>query len=257
MGRWLVSAVLMMVALAAPAQRQIVQAHSPQTGIPTEAWADVEQTPKGVPTYTTREMRIVHDPMTGFPREAWVDVVRPVPGAAEAIAASRARAAERRQQELQAQYQQWEPVPQRPARSPSVSYTTPNVAESPAPHYRQQPRPSPPVLMTQQEMVEQALHIAALAEAVRASGQQPMLITHDAPKEQSLVIDGRNFDPMALESNRIAHAEENGGRDACDRQWESSMARIPEGISLDRSTTMARIYSHDRVECYAAARAAE
>lgn len=76
---WVV--VLMVVAGTAPAQQRMVEAYSPQTGVPTQAWSNVPAPPTSGPTYTAREMTQVVDPATGIPREAWVDVVRPVPHA--------------------------------------------------------------------------------------------------------------------------------------------------------------------------------
>lgn len=61
-------------------EKRFVQTHDPYTGQVNGNAWIDVPGTSGGPTYTTREFRQVNDPYTGQVRDAWVDVEKPVPG---------------------------------------------------------------------------------------------------------------------------------------------------------------------------------
>lgn len=244
---WVV--VFMVVAGSVQAQQRMVEAYSPQTGVPTEAWSNVPAPPTSGPTYTTREMRQVFDPATGVPREAWVDVVKPVPGysprprraATPAAPAPYTVTPVQPPTEYQAEYQGYtstEYVPRYRARAPA-----PPAAES----------------YSGAEHLERLQRLAVIAAQMYPNGvptteSQPQPTPAGPPP---LLIDGSNFDPMAMRSNQIAYEATNGARDECQRRWSESVASIPDNVSFSRRERIVALYAQDRAGCIAEARAAQ
>lgn len=259
MVRLLVAIVLVLAAVVAtPAncEQRFVETHDPYTGqVSGNAWIDVPST-NGGPSYTTREFRQVNDPYTGQVRNALVDVAHPVPVAAPYITPEF-------RTERNERYSA--PAPQSQVifvNLPSDDYYSTRRARQ-----RQHTGPEPWIYDHQAEMQKLGAMAAVAArmypngvpqsDGVAESGAYEAPPMDQEQREAPMLIDGRNFDPMALESNQIAYAEKNGARDACLQRWSESVASIPDNVSFSRRERIVVLYTQDRAQCLADASAAQ